>query len=60
MVKDDFIQLSRHVSRFDLGVFNFLLYVLLFIGEVLIELTVTLNIGLLLQQIQRFFHALAQ
>ena len=45
-------QLLQDVRRLDFCVLDFLLDVFFFIGQVFVNIGVTLNVGLLLQQIQ--------
>ena len=54
-IKQQRLQLFHDVSGFDFGVLDLLLDVFFFIGEVLVHIGVALNVGLLLQQIERSF-----
>jgi hypothetical protein len=52
-VEDELAQFFGHGVAVDLGVLDLLLDVLLFVGQVLVFIAVALDVGLLLQQIQR-------
>src|SRR3546814_7971968 len=52
-IEQQLFQLLGQVGVLDVGVLDFLFDVLFFVGQVFIGITIALNVGLLLQQIER-------
>ncbi len=60
VIEHNLFQFTGYISRFDLSILDLLFDVLLFVSEIFILLAITLNVGLLFQEIERFLHIFTQ